>query len=144
MSGIKKTSATTPKTILYCADPYVAVPAVIAAAAGSTVGTKKIVKAGTPVSGDLTARTTAFGKAATASTKIGATAPSEGDPVDVKVNESNAIGVVLHDIDVTDGNENGTVLLFGFVDLNKLDTDVAALITDEVKAALAGKITFLK
>ena len=89
---------------------------------------KKIVKAGTPVSGDLTTRGTAFTKA-----------ESSGTPA-----ASNAVGVMLHDVDVTDGDENASVLLFGFVDLAKLDADVAALITDEVKAALDGKITFLK
>ena len=128
MSGIKKLSATTPKTVLYCGEPCVAVPAVVAQAAGEEVEAKKVVKAGTPVSGDLTARDTAFTKAT-----------SSGTPA-----ASNAVGVMLHDVDVTDGDENASVLLFGFVDLGKLDSDVAALITDEVKAALDGKITFLK
>lgn len=87
---------------------------------------KKIVKAGTPLTGDLTARGTAFAKATT----------TEG--------VSNAVGVLLHDVDVTAGAENGTLLIFGFVDLNKVDATTAALITDAVKTALKGGVTFLK
>lgn len=121
MSGIKKESAVTPKTILYCGDPCVAVPAILSATGAATVEGKKIVKAGTPVAGDLTARNTAFTKATT-----------------------TAVGVVQHDTDVTDGDANGSVILFGFVDMAKLDDDVAAQITTEVKTALNGKITFLK
>lgn len=74
---------------------------------------KKIVKAGTPLAGDLTNRGTAFTKA------------SEG-----------VVGILLHDVDVTDGTKNAQVVVFGFIDLNKLDTDVQALITDDVKSAL--------
>lgn len=81
---------------------------------------KKIIKAGTPVAGDLTARNTAFTKSTT-----------------------NPVGVVLHDVDVTAGNENATVLVFGFVDIDKLDSDVVEGLTSEVKAALP-KITFIK
>lgn len=79
---------------------------------------KKIVKAGTPISGDLTARGTAFVKAST----------TEG--------VSNATGILLHDVDVTDGTKNAQVVVFGFIDLTKLDADVQALITAPVKSAL--------
>ena len=82
---------------------------------------RKIVKAGTPMAGSLEARGTAFTKA------------SEG-----------VVGVLLHDVDVTAGAENGTLLIFGFVDLNKVDTATAALITSGVKTALKGGVTFLK
>lgn len=116
---------------------------VVAQALGVTVGNKKIVKAGTPVTGSLDALTTAFTAAATASTKIGATAPSAGDPVDVKTSKSNAVGIILHDVDVTNGNANATLLLFGFVNKNRIDSTTKAKITAEVEAALAGKITFL-
>lgn len=87
---------------------------------------RKILKAGTPVSGSLEARGTAFVKAST----------TEG--------VSNAVGVLLHDVDVTAGAENATLLIFGFVDLNKLTTATQALITSEVKTALKGGVTFLK
>lgn len=57
---------------------------------------------------------------------------------------SNAVGVLMHDVDVTLGDANGTMIIFGFIDLNKLASATAALITDAVKTALKGKVTFLK
>lgn len=87
---------------------------------------KKILKAGTPLAGSLEARGTAFVKATTTS------------------GASNAIGILLHDVDVTAGAENATMLIFGFVDLNKVDTTTAALITADVKTALKGGVTFLR
>lgn len=86
---------------------------------------KKIAKAGTPLTGNLTARGTAFTKAST----------TEGT--------SNAIGILLHDVDVTDGTKNAQIVVFGFIDLNKLESDVQALITSEVKTALK-MIQFVK
>lgn len=126
-TGITKVSAVAPNQILFFAEPQVSV-SVIVNNTGISAGDdgKKIIKAGTPVTGDLTARGTAFTKAST----------TEG--------VSNAVGVLLHDVDVTAGNNNGTLLLFGFVDLDKLDTATAALITTEAKAALKGGVTFLK
>lgn len=79
---------------------------------------RKILKAGTPISGDITKRGTAFVKA---STSNGA---------------SNATAIVLHDVDVTAGAENATIVLAGCVDTLKLDTATKALITSEVKTAL--------
>lgn len=91
---------------------------------------KKILKAGTPITGDIEARNTAFKKAT--STTSGSAATT-----------SNAVGILLHDVDVTAGNENGTIVLFGFVDLDKLDAETFKLITADVKTALSGKVTFL-
>ena len=92
---------------------------------------KKILKAGTPITGDIEARTTAFKKA---------TSTTSGEPT---AKTSTAVGILLHDVDVTAGNENGTIVLFGFVDLDKLDAETFKLITAEVKTALSGKVTFL-
>ena len=92
---------------------------------------RKILRAGTPITGDIEARNTAFQKA---------TSSSSGEP---SVKTSNAVGILLHDVDVTSGNANGSIVLFGFVDLDKLDSETFALITAEVKTALAGKVTFL-
>ena len=92
---------------------------------------KKILKAGTPITGDIEARNTAFKKA---------TSTASGEP---EVTTSNAVGILLHDVDVTAGNENGTIVLFGFVDLDKLDAETFKLITADVKTALSGKVTFL-
>lgn len=87
---------------------------------------KKIIEAGTPVSGSLEARDTAFVVAST----------TEG--------VSNAVGVVLHDVDVTSGAMNAQVCTFGFVDVNKVSTAVAAMYTAAAKTALAGRIQFMK
>lgn len=92
---------------------------------------KKILKAGTPITGDIEARNTAFKKA---------TSTTPGEPA---ATTSNAVGILLHDVDVTAGNENGTIVLFGFVDLDKLDAETFKLITADVKTALSGKVTFL-
>lgn len=70
---------------------------------------KKIVKAGTPVYGSLTARDTAF-------TVSGA-------------QDAKPVGVVIHDVDVTKGTANAQVCAFGFVDISKLDTEVIAALS---------------
>lgn len=124
---ITKQSYINVNQILFNTDPQVSV-GIQVSNTGITAGDdgKKIVKAGTPLTGDLTARGTAFTKETT----------TEG--------VSNAVGVLLHDVDVTAGAENGTLLIFGFVDLNKVDATTAALITAAVKTALKGGVTFLK
>lgn len=122
MSGFKKSTAITPTQILFNTEPQVSVGIVVSDSGviANSEG-KKIVKAGTPLTGNLEARSTAF----TAGT-------------------SNAVGVLLHDVDVTNGAENGTLLIFGFVNLDRLDSATAAMITSEVKTALNAKVTFIK
>lgn len=122
MSGFKKSTAVTPTQILFNTEPQVSV-GIVVSDSGVTANSegKKIVKAGTPLTGNLEARSTAF----TAGT-------------------SNAVGVLLHDVDVTNGAENGTLLIFGFVNLDRLDSATAALITSDVKTALNAKVTFIK
>ena len=127
-TGITKTVVAGPDSqILMFTDPQVGV-SIMVDNTGISAGDdgRKIIKAGTPVTGDLTARGTAFTKATT----------TEG--------VSNAVGVLLHDVDVTSGNANASLLIFGFVDLNKLDTATAELITSAVKTALKGGVSFLK
>lgn len=124
--AIKIESAVNVNQILFCTDPQVSVGVVVDSTAGTedeTTG-RTIVKAGTPLNGDLTARNTAFVKAADTS--------------------NPAVGVLLHDVDVTDGDANGALLIFGFVNLERIDTTTAALITATRKTELAGKVTFLK
>ena len=111
----------TPKQIMLADTLTAAFGVVVDATAGVTVGSKKIVKAGTPITGDIEARNTAFTKA--------------GD--------DNAVGILLHDVDVTEGNGNGQIVIGGYVDLDKLDADAFSLITAGVKAKLSGKVTFL-
>lgn len=122
--SIKIESAVNVNQILFCTDPQVSVGVIVDNTASVTENGRKIVKAGTPLSGDLTARNTAFVKAADTT--------------------NPATGVLLHDVDVTDGDNNGTLLIFGFVNLERLDTTTAALITDTRKTELSGKVTFLK
>ena len=123
-TGIKKTTYGGPVQILFNVQNQVSVSIRVDDAYSVTRDGRKIVPAGTPLSGDLTARTTAFVKA------VDTTHP--------------AAGVLLHDVDVTEGDANGTLLIWGFVDLNKVDSATAALITATRKTELAGKVTFLK
>lgn len=118
-TGIKKTAATTPNDILFTTTGAMSVGVVVDATVG---GSAKIIKAGTPLKGNLSERTTAFTAAG----------------------ESDAVGVVLHDVDVSEGNNNATLLIGGYVNLDRLDSETAALITSGVKSALKGAITFLK
>lgn len=92
---------------------------------------KKILKAGTPLSGDITKRGVAFKKATT-------TTGTEG-----KADTSNATAILLHDVDVTDGANNATIVLAGCVDTLKLDAETKALLDTATKAALS-RIIFVE
>lgn len=120
-SGITKTTGAAPVQILANVELQYSMGVVVSQAAGKDINGKKIVKAGTPLTGSLDARATAFTAAG----------------------EANAVGVLLHDVDVTNGNANGTLLLFGFVNTNRLDSATKALITAGVKTALKGGVTFI-
>lgn len=124
---IEQVAATATKQILFATQPSMSVGVVVGnAGVNADSEGKKILKAGTPIKGSLEARGTAWTLSADSS------------------GSNPAVGVLLHDVDVTAGNENGTALIFGFVDLNKVDSSVTALITSAAKTALAGKVTFLK
>lgn len=113
-TSVKITSATTRNVILIAEDKAVALPIVVSNS-GVTADSegKKIIKAGTPVTGSLSARSTAF-----------------------TVSTTSPVGIVLHDVDVTSGNANSQVLIFGFVDESKLDDTVKTMLTSAVKTAL--------
>lgn len=128
-TGITKVTGAAPVQILFNVQNQMSVSIVVDDAYSVTRDGKKIVPAGTPLSGDLTARDTAFVKA-----KDATAAGNDGKA---------ATGVLLHDVDVTNGDNNGTLLIWGFVDLNKLDTTTAALITATRKSEMKN-ITFLK
>ena len=124
---VKKTSYTTPKSILIAPELAYSIP-VIVGNTGVSAGSddRKIIKDGTAIGGDtsvLTNRQTVL-KVTNDST-----------------NGSKSQGIILHDVDVTDGDANATMLVFGFVDLNKIDTDAQP--ASEVQKALT-KITFMK
>ena len=129
--GIKKVSAVAPTQILFNVQNQMSVGVKLAKnfTGAVTEDSRKIVKAGTTLTGDLTARDTAFTAAADS---------SSGTVT------NNAVGILLHDVDVTDNDANATLLIWGFVDMNKIDTTTAAKITASVKTALKGSITFLK
>lgn len=119
-SGVKKTSLAGPDNqILAYVDLQASVGCIVSADLGVTEGGKKIVKAGTPIALDFK------------NTQTPVTAPADGE---------EATAVLLHNVDVTDGNANGTALIFGFVNLNRLDATTAAKITTDK----IGGVTFLK
>jgi hypothetical protein len=236
-TGIKTEVGGIANSILFYNEPKVAVSAVIGDT-GVSAGSdgKKIIKAGTPLTGDLTARNTPFLKASStagvakslakfsllvthaagadgnvsiqlgyrsavnvalvalthdtaakvataiaAATFVGWTAAKDPDNdakviftavdpgeqpspivgyastqvtgtlatvnaggVEASAAASNVVALALHDTDVTSGSANAPILLAGYVNSDKLGTATAALITAEVKAALAGRILFLK
>lgn len=123
-SGITKTSLAATKQILANVDLQSSVGCIVPQTLGVAVGSKKIAKAGTPIKIDLMNLQTAAVKA------DGATALN---------------AVLLHDVDVTAGNANGTALIFGFVNVNRVDSDVATAITTAVAAdGVSQMITFMK
>lgn len=123
-SGISKTTMTAPRQILANVELQSSVGCIVPQALGVEVGGKKIAKAGTPIKVDLMNLQTAAVKA------DGTTAMN---------------AVLLHDVDVTNGNANGTALIFGFVNVNRVESDVATAITAAVGATGASKqITFIK
>lgn len=131
-SGITREKAMSPKQILANVDLQSSVGCIVPQTLGVAVGTKKIAKAGTPIKIDLLNRTAAVKKVEAAG--------SESGSVAVPMN-----AVLLHDVDVTTGNANGTALIFGFVNVNRVDTDVASKITEAVAIAGASPLlVFLK
>ena len=123
-SGISKTTMNTPRQILANVELQSSVGCIVPKALGVEVGGKKIAKAGTPIKVDLMNLQAAVAKA------DGTTAMN---------------AVLLHDVDVTNGNANGTALIFGFVNVNRVESDVATAITTAVGATGASKqITFIK
>ena len=129
-TGIKKETYGSTNQILFNVEPQVSVGIVVDDSVQATANSlgKKIVKAGTPLTGDLTNRLTPF------------TAAKAGSASEA----SNAVGVLLHDVDVTTGNANGTLLIFCFVNLDRIDETTQGKLTSYVKTALAGRVTFLK
>ena len=63
------------------------------------------------------------------------------DPVNPTV---NAVGILLHDVDVTDGDANGSLLIWGFVNIDRIDATTKAMISPALETHLAGQIWFLK
>lgn len=85
--------------------------------------TRKIAKAGTPININLDNINTAVTAATTSGAKVTANA------------------VLLHNVDVTDGAANGTALIWGFVNKNRVESDVLTKINAVTDS---GMVTFLK
>lgn len=123
-SGVSKNTYGATKQILANVELQSSVGCIVPQSLGVAVGAKKIAKAGTPIQIDLLNLQT-VAKKADATTALNA--------------------VLLHDVDVTAGNANGTALVFGFVNVNRVDADVAAAITTAAGAAdKSHLITFMK
>lgn len=123
-SGISKSTLTAPKQILANVELQSSVGCIVPQSLGVAVGAQKIAKAGTPIKIDLM-------NLQTPAVKADGTTPLNA--------------VLLHDVDVTAGSANGTALIFGFVNVNRVESDVATAITTAIAATAASKqITFMK
>lgn len=120
--GLEKVEATSGNQILFNVQYQLSVGCKLTATVASDSEGRKIVKAGTPLYGDILNRDAILG----ISDASGAVA-----------------GILLHDTDVDVLVNNAQCLIFGFVNLNRLDSATSALITDAVKTALP-MVKFLK
>lgn len=125
-SGITKSSFGAPTQILANVELQSSVGCIVPSSLVSAADANgnKIAKAGTPIHVDLT------------NMAAPAAAPSADAPMNA---------VLLHDVDVTRGNANGTALIFGFVNINRVDSSVAQAIT-AAKAVTGASplLTFMK
>lgn len=115
-SGIFKADYATPKQIL--ADPNLQFS--IGCLVPTNIGNSK---AGTPIHVDLNNINTACKK------------------VDNSTVFANA--VLLHDVDLSKGQANGTALIFGFVDLSKVDATTQTSLKTALSNASATKLITL-
>ena len=123
--GIRKATGAAPVQILATPSGMLSVGIVVDKSLGVAVADGvKVVKAGTPLTGDLTNRTTAF-----------TAANADG---------SDVVGILLHDVVVTDSkNGNGTLLLAGMVNESQIDGTTAAKLVAAVKKGIP-TIKFIK
>lgn len=114
---VKSTSYSTPKNILIGQESYyIALPIVVSGSANATL------KAGSPLTGDITDRDTAF----------------------TVTSSSNVKGILLHDVVLdSDGKGNGTLVLAGCIDLLKLDAAIQTAIDSTIVTNLP-RIIFVK
>ena len=116
-TGVKTEKFGNVNQILFAVDHQVSVGIVVAQAVGEKQPDgRTIAKAGTPVTGNLDKRTTAFTKA--------------------NVDGSDVVGILLHDVDVTVADANATLLLHGFVNTNRIDGTTKAKLDSRIIKAL--------
>lgn len=122
--GITKVSYGNTTQILANVDLQASVGCIVSQAivAEADANGKKIAKAGTPIVVDFSNLQTPV------------VAPVSGS--------TTANAVLLHDVDVTAGNANGTALYFGVVNINRLDSATQAKVTAGVNTI--GAVTFIK
>lgn len=125
-SGIKRTQYGNVNQILANVELQASVGCIVddAIVASADSNGKKIAKAGTPIIVNFANLQTP----ATAGTATG--------------NSKTANAVLLHDVDVTNGDANGTALYFGIVNINRLDTATQAKVTAGVN--VIGAVSFIK
>lgn len=102
-SGVRTSSFTGPTQILADVDYQYGVGCIV----DKDLGTDGIVRAGTPIRID------------TLNTQT---------PVVAGTEQAAANAVLIHDVDVSNGNANGSALLVGAVNLNRVHDDVATLL----------------
>lgn len=117
--GVQRESFYNDPQIMVTSAPHFAVGVVVSQSAGTVDAAtgRKIVKAGTPLYGDLDDRETPFTKT-------------------VESGSVTVAGILQHDCDVTVADGNGDLVLIGVVNLDRVDKTTVTLITDEVKTAL--------
>lgn len=115
-TGVKHETYMNTQQILFAVEHQVSMSVVVSDAMAVEENGRKLVKAGMPLTGDLDARTTPFTEA--------------------NVDGSDAVGILLHDVDVTVGDNNGTILLHGFVNTNRIDETTRAKLVAAVKKGL--------
>lgn len=126
-NGIVVTKGKVHKQILANAMLHQSFGAQVSDVGVTAVNGRKIIPAGTPVGGDED-----FYKDEMAVLKVTNTASDA----------AKTQGVLLFDVDVTEGNQNATVLVFGFVNENRLAKELT--VVDEAKTTLLAKVTFVK
>lgn len=123
-SGIKTTTYGNLTQILANVELQASVGCIVPQSIGVDEDGKKIAKAGTPIAVNLE-NLQADVELATASKAMNA--------------------VLLHDVDVTTAKANGTALIFGFVNLNRIDTTTQGKITTAKTATgISPLLTFVK
>lgn len=126
-SGISKVTGAAPTQILADVNLQSSVGCIVAQEVGTVVGAKKVAKAGTPVVLDY-ANLQTPATPATAGTTVAST--------------GTANAVLLHDVDVTAGNANGTALIIGVVNINRLESDVQSKVSAGIN--VVGGVSFIK
>lgn len=99
--GIRRTQGAAVNQILMNVELQASIGCIVPQALGTTVGDRLIAQAGTPIFVDYTD----MQEPAVAANAAGS-APGNA--------------VLLHDVDVTAGSANGTALIFGFINLNRV------------------------